>query len=362
MLKKTKISEKISIEGKEIGKGCPTYFIAEIGSNFDGDLDRAKELIFMAKEAGADAAKFQHYTANSLVSNSGFEKINSKHSHQSSWSKSVYKTYENASLEASWTEELKKTCEEAKITFLTSPYSFFLVDFVDQYVSAYKVGSGDITWIEIIKYMASKKKPIILATGASSMNDVHRAVDSILEITPDIVLLQCNTNYTASPENFSHLQLNVIPEFEKKYPGIITGLSDHMPGHVPVLGAVALGASVIEKHFTDSNNRPGPDHSFAMTPESWREMVDRVRELELSLGDNYKKIEENERNTAIVQRRSVCAAKSLSLGVEIKEQDLTVLRPCPSDGIPPFELNSLIGKKLKRDISHGEYIKREDLI
>jgi len=362
MLKKTKISKNISIEGKEIGEGCPAYFIAEIGSNFDGDLDRAKELIFMAKEAGADAAKFQHYTANSLVSDSGFEKINSKYSHQSSWSESVYKTYENASLEASWTKELKNTCEEAKITFLTSPYSFFLVDFVDQYVSAYKVGSGDITWIEIIKHMASKKKPIILATGASSMGDVHRAVSSILEITPDIVLLQCNTNYTANPENFSHLQLNVIPEFKRKYPGIITGLSDHMPGHVPVLGAVALGASVIEKHFTDSNNRPGPDHSFAMNPESWKEMVDRVRELELSLGDNCKKIEENEQNTAIVQRRSVCAAKSLSSGTRIKEQDLTVLRPCPLDGIPPFELSSLIGKKLKRGVCHGEHIKRENLI
>jgi sialic acid synthase SpsE len=362
MLKENKISDKISIEGREIGEGCSTYFIAEIGSNFDGDLDRAKELIFMAKEAGADAAKFQHYTADSLVSNNGFERIGNKNSHQSSWSKSVYETYEDASLEANWTDELKKTCKEAGITFLTSPYSFPLVDFVDQYVSAYKVGSGDITWIEIIKHMASKNKPIILATGASSMNDVSRAVDSILQVNSDIVLLQCNTNYTASSENFSHLQLNVIPEFRRKYPGIITGLSDHMPGHVPVLGAVALGASVIEKHFTDSNSRTGPDHAFAMTPESWREMVDRVGELELSLGNNFKKIEENERNTAIVQRRSVCAAKSILPGVKLKKQDLTVLRPCPLDGIPPFEMDSLIGRKLKREVCYGEHIKLEDLI
>jgi len=355
-------SGEILINEKRIGKKHPVYFIAEIGSNFDGDLNRAKDLIYMAKDAGADAAKFQHYTANSLVSASGFEKIGNKNSHQSAWSDSVYKTYENASLAAEWTGELEKTCKEAGVAFLTSPYSFPLVDFVDQYVPAYKVGSGDITWIEIIRRMASKNKPIILATGASSMSDVHRAVDAILETTSDIILLQCNTNYTASQKNFPHLQLNVIPEFEKKYPGIITGLSDHMPGHVPVLGAVALGASVIEKHFTDSNDRPGPDHSFAMNPESWKEMVDRVRELELSLGDNCKKIEENEQNTAIVQRRSVCAAKNLSSGTRIKEQDLTVLRPCPLDGIPPFELSSLIGKKLKRGVCHGEHIKRENLI
>ena len=356
-----KISQEISIEGKSIGKGCPTYFIAEIGSNFDGDLGRAKELIYMAKDAGADAAKFQHYTANSLVSASGFEKVNTEGSHQSKWSQSVYKTYEKASLEASWTQVLKDTCDNAGITFLTSPYSFALVDYVEQFVPAYKIGSGDITWIEIIKYMASKKKPIILATGASSMIDVQRAVDSILEVTPDLVLLQCNTNYTASPSNFEHLKLNVISEFGKRYPGIITGLSDHMPGNVPVLGAVSLGASVIEKHFTDSVNRPGPDHSFAMTPQTWSEMVDRVRELELSLGDNCKKIEGNELDTAIVQRRSVCASRDLSSGTEITERDLTVLRPCPLDGIQPFELQSLIGRKLNRNVAHGDHLKHDDL-
>jgi N-acetylneuraminate synthase len=345
-----------------ISKTDPVYFIAEIGSNFDQDLNRAKDLIYKAKEAGADAAKFQHYTANSLVSDFGFKEIGNSKSHQSSWKKSVYETYKDASINQDWTSVLQKTCRDAGLSFFTSPYSFDLVDLVDQYVPAYKVGSGDITWIEIIEYIASKGKPIVLATGASDLMDVQRAVDAILDITSDLILLQCNTNYTASHRNFSYLQLNTISTFQKIYPGILTGLSDHMPGHVSVLGAVALGARVIEKHFTDSTDRAGPDHAFSMTPASWREMVDRTRELEASLGSGLKQVEENETETKVLQRRSICSVNSLPKGKKIEKQDLTMLRPCPADGIPPYEIHKLIGKSLKRNISPGEYIKWTDLI
>ena len=355
-------SHEVLIDEKAISKNNPVYFIAEIGSNFDNDLERAKDLIYMAKEAGADAAKFQHYTASSLVSDIGFKKMGNSKSHQSLWKKSVYETYEDASIDQDWTCILQETCQDAGLSFFTSPYSLELVDFVDQYVPAYKVGSGDITWLEIINHMASKGKPILLATGASDLIDVQRAVDSILNITSDVVLLQCNTNYTALRENYSHLQLKVISKFKRMYPGIVTGLSDHMPGYVSVLGAVALGAKVIEKHFTDSIDRSGPDHSFSMTPVKWREMVERTRELEDALGDGGKKIEENEQETVILQRRSICTRNSLKKGSQIKKQDLTMLRPCPSDGIAPFEIKSVIGKILKRDISSGEHIKWKDLV
>jgi sialic acid synthase SpsE len=355
-------SNEILIDEKRISNKDPVYFIAEIGSNFDQDLIRAKELIYMAKEAGADAAKFQHYTANSLVSDIGFKKIGSKSSHQSQWKKSVYETYKDASLNQDWTRILQETCCEAEISFFTSPYSLDLIDYIDEYVPAYKVGSGDITWIEIIEYMASKGKPIFLATGASEMVDVKRAADAILNITSDLIILQCNTNYTAHYDNYAHIQLEVLSQFKKMYPNIITGLSDHMPGHVAVLGAVALGAKVIEKHFTDSTGRIGPDHSFSMTPNSWREMVDRTRELEASLGDGNKRIEENEKETVIVQRRSICAATDLEIGSEITKQDLSMLRPCPDDAIPPYEVCNLIGKVINRKIHSGENIKWNDLI
>lgn len=351
----------IQIDGRRISKNDPVYFIAEIGSNFDRDLNRAKDLIFMAKEAGADAAKFQHYTAGTLVSDYGFKQLGSGQSHQATWKKSVFETYEDASLNRDWTAMLKQTCDEAGIAFFTSPYSLELVDYVDQFVPAFKVGSGDITWPEIIERMASKGKPVMLATGASDIEDVQRAVSTVLASTPDLVLMQCNTNYTAGLENLSYLQLNVLRTYEAMYPGVILGLSDHMPGHVSVLGAVALGARVIEKHFTDSNDREGPDHAFAMNPSTWRDMVERTRELEACLGDGQKKIEANERETAMVQRRCVRAGQDIQEGSVLGNADLTVLRPCPVDAVAPYDMHKLTGKRLRRSIRSGDYLKWSDI-
>jgi len=360
-MNKSNPNKSISLGKKNIGINDPVFFIAEIGSNFDGDLSRAKDLICMAKESGADAAKFQHYSADTLVSDFGFKNISNK-SHQSEWKKSVYETYNNASLRQDWTETLHDLCKEAELSFLTSPYSFELVDLVDKYVPAFKVGSGDITWIEIIEYMASKGKPIILAIGASSMSDVKRAINAVLNITSDLIVLQCNTNYTASRSNYRFIQLNVIKELQSMYPGLIIGLSDHMPGHSTALGAVAMGAKVIEKHFTDSTSRIGPDHGFSMTPNTFKEMVDRTRELEDALGDGLKKVEDNEKETIILQRRSVYAISDLNAGVKIQKKDLTVLRPCPTDGIEPFDIKKIEGRVLNKNIKSGEHIKWDDLI
>jgi sialic acid synthase SpsE len=351
----------IHIDGKRISRDDPVYFIAEIGSNFDRDLNRAKDLIHLAKDAGADAAKFQHYTAGTLVSDHGFKQLGGRQSHQAAWKKSVFETYQDASLNRDWTAVLKQTCDEAGITFFTSPYSMELVDYVDPFVPAYKVGSGDITWPAAIEHMASKGKPVLIATGASDLDDVRRAMDAALSVTPDVILLQCNTNYTAGQDNYSYLQLNVLREYEALYPGLLLGLSDHMPGHISALGAVALGARVIEKHFTDSTHREGPDHPFSMTPTTWREMVDRTRELEAALGDGRKKIEDNERETVIVQRRCVRAGRDLERGTILKEEDLTMLRPCPADGIAPFEARKLVGTRLKRAVTAGEHLRWEDI-
>ena len=163
----------IEIHGKKIGKDFSTYFIADIAANHDGDLERAKDLIYLCAEAGADAAKFQHFTANTIVSDYGFKSLGSQQSHQKKWKKSVFDIYKDASLNQNWTPILKETCDKAGITFFTSPYSFELVDKVDNFLSAYKIGSGDITWLDIVDYIASKKKPVFLATGASNIDEVH---------------------------------------------------------------------------------------------------------------------------------------------------------------------------------------------
>jgi N-acetylneuraminate synthase len=350
----------IKIGERRISHNDPAYFIAEIGSNFDGDLTRAKDLIHLAKEAGADAVKFQHYTAGSLVSDAGFNTLGDQKSHQASWKKSVFDTYDDASLDRNWTGTLKRTCDDAGVDFFTSPYSFELVDYVEQFVPAYKVGSGDITWTKIIEYMAKKDKPMLIACGASDDKDVVRALDSALKLNQEVVLLQCNTNYTVSRDNFRHIQLNVLERYKSLYPGIITGLSDHTPGHVSVLGAVAKGARVIEKHFTDSTDRPGPDHAFAMNPESWREMVERTRELEMCLGDGVKRIEDNELETVTLQRRCVRSARDLQAGSVITQDDLTMLRPCAQDGIPPFDAELLLGKEIQTNVLKGAHLTWED--
>lgn len=351
----------LEIESKKVGRDHPVYFIADIAANHDGDIERAKELIYLAAEAGADAAKFQHFKAETIVSDHGFKTLGGQQSHQASWKKSVFEVYQDASVSLGWSDVLKETCEKAGITFFTSPYSMDLVDHIDPYVPAYKIGSGDITWVEMVEYIAGKQKPYILASGASNMDDVHRAVSAGLRVNPNLCLMQCNTNYTASLENFKYIQLNVLKVFREMYPDLVLGLSDHTPGHATVLGAVALGARMIEKHFTDDVGREGPDHKFSMDPKTWREMVDRTRELENSLGNGIKRVEENESQTVILQRRSIRLASDFSAGTVIQREHLEVLRPCPKDGLPPYLMNEVIGKSLRHDMKHGEYIKWIDL-
>lgn len=361
--KKNLFNSTINFDNIEIGEGKQTIFIAEIGSNFDGDLQRAKDLIYAAKEAGADVAKFQHYSADTLVSNNGFKNLKINTSHQKKWKQSVFETYKKASLNPEWTSELFVTCQKAKIIFMTSPYSIELVDYVEKYVSAFKIGSGDITWHEVIEHIAKKKKPIFLATGASSLSEVTSAVDIISKYTKNLVLMQCNTNYTNSSDNYNYLNLSNIKTFSSKFKGAITGLSDHTQNDQVVLASVALGAKVIERHFTDSTSRNGPDHLFSTDAVSWKKMVSKVRELEIMLGDGIKKIEDNEKQTIIVQRRALYAKSNIKKGDKISRENLIPLRPCPIlNSIPVNSINDVIGKTAKKDIMAGELLTQDFFI
>ena len=346
----------IKINQNIISNNSKTYFIADIAANFDGDIARAKDLIYLAAEAGADAAKFQNFLAKTIVSDQAFKTIGKQLSHQADWKDSVYDVYDKASLPILWTETLRDTCVDAGIDYITTPYDLSLIPILSEYVSAWKVGSGDITWHELIRTLSLDDKPLLIATGASNMNEVELAMSVALENKKDVVLMQCNTNYTASLENFKYIELNVLKEYRKKYPDIILGLSDHTPGHSTVLGSIALGAKVIEKHFTDDNDREGPDHKFSMNPRSWRDMVDRSRELEYALGTGIKKIMNNEKESVVVQRRGLCASHDLEVGRIITSDDLIALRPCINDGIEPYKMQQLIGKKTNCKVVSGENI------
>lgn len=335
------------------------YFIADIAANHDGDLQRAKDLIYLAKEAGADCAKFQHFLAEKIVSDFGFKNLQSAQSHQAGWKKSVYEVYEQYHCKRDWTQELAKTCKDAEIEFMTTPYDFEAVNELDNYVNAYKIGSGDITWIEFLEYIAKLNKPVLLGSGASDLEDVRRAVSAIEKYNSQIVLMQCNTNYTGDLENFKYINLNVLKTFAKEFPEVILGLSDHTLGHSTVLGAITLGARVIEKHFTDDNSRTGPDHHFAMNPKTWKEMVERSRELELALGDGIKRVEANEKDTVVVQRRCIRLKNDKKAGEVITCDDIEVLRPAPIKAYLPYE--NVINKSVKVDKTKGDCIYKGDL-
>jgi sialic acid synthase SpsE len=351
----------IYIGEREIALDQPTYFIADIASNHDGDLERAKALIHIAKESGADAVKFQHFLAKKIVSDRGFKTLGGQMAHQAAWKKSVYQMYEDCEFRRDWNAALAETAREAEVEFMTTPYDAEAVESVDHLVRAYKIGSGDITWPDFVGQVAKRGKPIILATGAAEMVDVERCVAAVLDRSRKLALLQCNTNYTGSLENYRSVNLNVLKAYATHWPNMVLGLSDHTPGHAAVLGAVTLGARIIEKHFTDDNSREGPDHPFSMNPRTWREMVDRTRELELALGDGVKRIEENERQSAIVQRRCLRLTRDMATGEVLTEKDVEALRPAPAGAAEPWRLSEIIGRKLAQAKVLGDAIMMNEL-
>lgn len=351
----------IQLNGREISRSSPVYFVADIAANHDGDLERAKALIFAAKGAGADAVKFQHFKADRIVSDVGFRSLGGQFGHQSSWGKPVFDVYRQYECNREWNFTLVEAARQADIDFMTTPYDYEAVEMLDPYLPAYKIGSGDITWTEFVCHVAARGKPIMLATGASTMEDVERAVEAILRVNRKLVLMQCNTNYTGSIENFRYVNLRVLERYARQWPDMILGLSDHTPGHATVLGAVALGARVVEKHFTDDSGRPGPDHLFSMTPESWRTMVDRSRELEAALGDGHKRVEGNEVDTVVLQRRCLRLKGNKQAGETLVADDLECLRPAPPGSIEPYRLQEVTGRRLLAAKSVGEAVLWNDL-
>lgn len=352
----------VSIGSRAIGLDHPTYFVADIAASHDGELDRAVRLIELAAEAGADAAKFQNFTATKIVSDRGFSELGTKLSHQASWKKSVVEVYTDASIPHEWTPTLKKACDDSGIHYFSAAYDFAAIDMLEPFVPAYKIGSGDVDWLEIVEYTASKGKPMLVATGAARLGEVVDVVDAVHRHTRDLILMQCNTNYTASLENFNHLNLNVLKTYAGLFPDTILGLSDHTPGHASTLGAIALGARVVEKHLTDDTTREGPDHKFSMNPASWREMVDRSRELESALGSNLKAIEPNEQESVVVQRRAVRAGRSLPSGHTISRSDLVVLRPATPGAVTPVHVEELVGRVTSRSLDADEAVFWTDIV
>lgn len=344
----------IRIGKKMVGAEYPCYIIAEIGSNFDGNLKQAKKLIELAKESGADAAKFQSFRTEELLSEKGFRK---KTAFQSKWKKSVWEVYRAAELPREWHEELNNYAKKIGIHFFSSPWDNEVVDLLDKLnVPVFKIGSGDITYHEILKRVASKKKPILLATGASTINEVAEAIKVIKKTgNKKIILLHSVVQYPSPIKDANFRVLNTLKE---KFQ-LNVGYSDHSPGDLIALASVTLGACVIEKHFTINPDLIGPDHAHSMDPKSFKEMVSKIRLLEAARGDGIKKVEPSEKETRIIQRRGIWTIKPIKKGEMFTRKNIKALRPVY--GISASKYDTILGIKAQRNYESFEAIKEDDI-
>ncbi len=356
-MKTSYFSRQIQLGSKTIAVHLPSYFIAEIGANFDGNIEKAKRLALAAKEAGADAAKFQSFLASKIVSDKGFSQMRLQGVH-STWGRPVKEVFQDAEFPRAWHKELYEYCNKIGIAFSSSPYDREAVDLLDDLgVDFIKIGSGDITWHEQLEYIAKKMKPLILATGASTLAEIDEALRIIRGAgNTNVILLQCITNY---PSKIESANINVLKSYQTAFDGIITGYSDHSPGSVVVLGSVALGGRVFEKHFTLDKKAAGPDHPHSMEPHEFKKMIDDVRLLEAAMGNSVKNVVEEEAETVIVQRRSLYAAQDIPSGTLLDLSNIVELRPAL--GILPKYKKDVIGKKLKRTLAAGEPITWNDI-
>lgn len=342
-------NKEIKIGRKVIGENHPTYFIAEIGANFDKNIDKAKKLIDAAKAAGADCAKFQTFSTPKIVSEGGFSRMQLKGVH-GSWGRTVSDVFKDAEFPVEWHKEIADYCKEIGIDFSTSPYYKEAVDLcMELDVPFIKIGSGEVTWLEMLKYIASKGKPVMLATGDATMSEIDEAVRAIESTgNKDLVLMQCITNY---PSKIESANVNVLKTYQSAF-NVLTGYSDHAPGHVVALASVVIGGRIIEKHFTLNKTDIGPDHPHSMEPQEFKFMVDSIREVERAMGSTRKEVVEEEGETVYVQRRCLYAKNNLIAGQIITENDIDVLRPAL--GIPPKYKDIIIGKASKIDIEAGQ--------
>ena len=355
-MKNRSFDKEISIGGRLVGNGHPSYIIAEIGANFDGSLEKAKALCDAAKASGADCAKFQSFISEKIVSAKGFDKMHLKGVH-GSWGRPVNEVFKDAEFPREWHAEVMNHCNKIGIHFSTSPYDFEAVDLcMELDVPFIKIGSGEITWLDMIHKIASTQKAIILATGDATLAEIDDAIN-VIESTGNkkVILLQCITNY---PSMIESANINVLKTYQSAF-DILTGYSDHSAGDVVILGSIALGGCVVEKHFTLNKKDNGPDHPHSMDVPEMTSMILNIRKLEMALGSTRKFVVEEEEETVTVQRRGLYAARSISKGEVINAEDIVMLRPAL--GILPKYKNVVIGKIAKNDIGFNEPIFWENL-
>lgn len=328
----------LTIDDTTIGDGQPPFIIAEIGMNHNGDIELGKEMVRAAAHAGADAVKFQSFRTERFLS----DRVSAQ---------DEYAQYE---LDPEDHEILQSEANAQNLTFLSTPFDTESIDLLDDLgVPCFKVASSDLTNYPFLEYIAKKEKPMILSTGYSTLSEVAKAVETVREVgNKDLILLHCVSTYPTPPEEMNLDAIRTIDE-TFQFP---VGLSDHTKeSPVAPITATALGASVIEKHFTTDNSLPGFDHEISENPETFQRMVDRVQTTHKALGTGRKEPRESEIENRTAARRSLFWDSSYESGTQVTDDMVTAMRP--GDGIQPDQLDSICGAVLVEEVDAREQIK-----
>ena len=345
----------IALGERLLGDGAPCVTIAEIGSNHDGSLERALALVDAAAAAGADAVKFQSFRAATLLTPR-------RALPDGTWrANEGYPTIERLEVPVEWHAPLRDRARARGVLFLSTPFDEERAALLAALgVPAFKLASGDLTHAPLLRRIGAYGRPVLLSTGLATADEIGAALDALAEGAgaaarrPPVVLLHCVSLYPLRPGDAN---LRALDALRVRF-GCPVGWSDHSPGHTLAVGAVALGACVVEKHFTDDRRRPGPDHSFAMEPDEWRAMVTAIREIEVALGDGDKRPRRDEEPERLWARRSLHVARPLAAGATLEMRDLKIVRP--ADGLPPIALGDVVGRRVRRALEVDQPLLAED--
>jgi N-acetylneuraminate synthase len=342
------------IGDRPVGLDEPTFVIAEAGSNHNGEIEIAKELIEVAADAGADAVKFQTFRAEDLyVEDSGqVEYLEDE--------RSIYEIIENMEMPYEWIPELYEYCHDHGVEFLSTPFDERSAEELAEYVPAWKIASYTSSHIPFLKHLTGTEKPIIMSTGAHDLDEVAESVSMLQDAdVSDLVVLQCVAAY---PTPISEINVRVIETLQKKF-DVLSGLSDHtLDPVIAPSAAVALGASVVEKHFTLDKSMEGPDHQFALEPDELDQMISVIRDTEKALGSGEKRVLDIEEELYEKARRAIHAVRDIDAGDVISEEDVKVLRPGEKEtGLDPKFYEDIIGESTVRSVKKGEGIQWDDI-
>ena len=343
------------VDGRVISRDGPAYVIAEVGHNHQGDVEKAKALVRAARECGADAVKLQKRDNARLYTRALYD---TPYDNEHSFGRTYGEHREALELSASEWLELREFSKEEGITLFGTVFDEPSADLLAELdMPAFKIASGDLTNVPLLRHVAKLGRPIFLSTGGGTMEDVERAVDAILPANDQLCVLQCTASYPCEVEE---LNLGVIGTYRDRFPDLVVGLSDHQSGIAMSLVAYMLGARVIEKHFTLNHAWKGSDHAFSLMPEGMRRLVRDLHRVPDALGDGVKRPLASEERPLEKMGKKLVAARSLSAGHLLVVGDLVAKSPADA-GLRPYELDDLLGRSLTRALAEGETIAAEDV-